>query len=51
MKLLGKLRCWWSGKHARGKRLANAGDTDERMYACPRCGATWTKKARKGRAA
>lgn len=44
--MIGKLKCWWKG-HKRGKR-----DTDKPVidghipFRCPRCKATWTRKAK-----
>lgn len=47
--MIGKLLCWLWG-HKRGKRdnsFVFAIEHNEQGYRCPRCGATWTRKARK----
>jgi hypothetical protein len=56
MKLwLGKLQCWWAGKHLRGKKIGrrqldknpeNGWDGFTNIYQCPRCLATWTRKVK-----
>lgn len=35
-KLLGKLRCWITRKHKRGKLVRQVGNV--KMFSCPRCG-------------
>lgn len=34
--MLGKLTCWWKGKHLRGKLISK--DQTHKRFACPRCG-------------
>ena len=54
---IGKLMCWALRKHRRGVRMARGtepnipGDQDAIWLRCTRCGTTWTRKARKARAA
>lgn len=48
MKILGKLSCWALG-HKRGKRISGERSIEPLKsvtYACPRCGAQWTRKAK-----
>lgn len=33
---LGRIACWWRGKHVRGKLLSK--DQTHKTFACPRCG-------------
>lgn len=36
--MIGKLICWWTGKHRRGKFLrVDHGSEQFNVYACPRC--------------
>jgi hypothetical protein len=43
--MIGRLKCWWKGKHARGKLLmvVNTAERPEKHYRCPRCGAKWVR--------
>ena len=34
--MIGKLKCWWQGKHLRGKLVQAT--AHERIFECPRCG-------------
>lgn len=43
--MIGKLICWWKGKHARGKSIAAT--QGHVIYQCPRCKATWQRAARR----
>jgi transcription elongation factor Elf1 len=45
--MFGKLICRFKG-HKRGRRVVQEGDTSEMplRFACPRCGAQWTRKAK-----
>jgi hypothetical protein len=48
--MIARLICWING-HKRGKRLyASSMPADEfkgkNVFRCPRCGATWTRKAK-----
>jgi hypothetical protein len=48
--MIGKIICWWKG-HKRGKRIKRVGigadgNTDTAVFQCPRCSATWTRKAK-----
>lgn len=60
--MIGKLVCWWKGKHKRGKPKLWRGPTLEgtdmkhgepivgpkgTLFECPRCKATWTRPAKK----
>ena len=46
-----KLRCWVMG-HKRVKRITylDGMPVDKNTFQCPRCGTTWTRKARKATA-
>ena len=51
--MIGKLICWWTKKHKRGKRvtaspdgLIEPGALKHQTYECPRCAARWTRKAK-----
>lgn len=35
-RLIGRLMCWWNGKHLRGKPLSK--DQTHKRFSCPRCG-------------
>jgi len=50
--MFGWLICKWKG-HRRGRYLPTEGEMlhDVRTYECPRCLATWTRKARKPKGA
>ena len=41
---IAKAQCYFLG-HRRGRRVSNIGGLV--AYSCPRCSATWTRKARK----
>ena len=43
-RLLGKLACFITRKHKRGKRIAQS--QEAKTYRCPRCLSTWTRKVR-----
>jgi hypothetical protein len=56
--MLGRLICWWTGKHRRGRPVSLVGalgiddirpDKNGLMLQCPRCGKTWDRKARAGK--
>jgi hypothetical protein len=56
MMLLGKLRCWWSGEHLRGRLIDVVSvlngkyeqiPTQERTYECPRCKARWSRRVKR----
>lgn len=45
--MFGKLFCWITGKHPRGKRvgqLEKDGNVVEAIIQCPRCKAKWYRK-------
>jgi hypothetical protein len=48
--MFGKLICWWTKKHKRGRRLlvteVTFSEPGLAQYACPRCGSQWTRKIR-----
>ena len=51
--ILGKLICWATRKHKRGKQVAltdwernEYGKLGQIVYRCPRCGAQWTRKVK-----
>lgn len=46
--MIGKLICWITRKHKRGKLVGrNIGANDgTSTYRCPRCNASWTRKAK-----
>lgn len=50
--MLGRLICWWKGKHKRGvrhidgTRLLQYTNPQMVMFICPRCGATHTRKVK-----
>lgn len=45
---VGRLQCWWSGKHRRGKRIASPATLQgSASFECPRCGSTWSRPERK----
>ena len=35
--MIGRLICWWTKKHKRGKRIATEDNGATKVYACPRC--------------
>lgn len=46
---LGRLICGVTRRHKRGKRLlmvTSTSTTPVNTFACPRCGAQWTRKAK-----
>jgi predicted RNA-binding Zn-ribbon protein involved in translation (DUF1610 family) len=50
--MIGKLICWWTGKHKRGRRVTasmvtttSTGQATNR-FECPRCGSQWTRQAK-----
>ena len=51
--MVGKLICWVTRKHKRGKRLQLVDGNipqllpNATLYECPRCHATWTRKRAK----
>ena len=50
--MIGKLICWVTRKHKRGKRLFPSSLPAEEfkgmdVFRCPRCHATWTRKRAK----
>jgi hypothetical protein len=47
--MIGKLICWWTGKHRRGVRLKMVNSTSTiplDHFECPRCKAMWSRKKR-----
>ena len=49
MTILGKLICAMTGKHKRGKRVIPQSILEHvtvKVFECPRCGATWTRKVK-----
>jgi predicted RNA-binding Zn-ribbon protein involved in translation (DUF1610 family) len=38
--MLGKLICWWKGKHVRGRMVSK--DQTHKRFECPRCGRNTT---------
>lgn len=47
--LLGRFWCW-ATKHKRGVRVVEPYSLQRHpLYRCPRCGATWSRKARKAK--
>lgn len=36
--MIGKLVCWFKGKHLRGKRVRAEENGAVKFFACPRCG-------------
>lgn len=45
MKIIGRLLCKVRG-HKRGKRVSGTTGSKHIFFACPRCGAQWSRKAR-----
>lgn len=50
MNIFAKLVCWWKG-HRRGRvssliRAEGSEVVIAKMFICPRCDATWTRKAK-----
>ena len=43
--MFGKLICFVMG-HKRGRRIPYRQNADSIDYACPRCGATWARRAK-----
>ncbi len=44
--MLGKIICWWKGKHLRGKVVLHDVIKGEKRCACPRCGRTLVYKVK-----
>ena len=46
--MIGKLICWITGKHKRGKRVTPKDvQVENIVFVCPRCGKQWERKAKK----
>ena len=43
--ILGKLICWITGKHKRGKRIEGS-PAHLPSFRCPRCSAVWARKVK-----
>jgi DNA-directed RNA polymerase subunit RPC12/RpoP len=41
--MLARIKCWFGG-HQRGKRDAALSTQTEKVYRCPRCSSTWSRK-------
>lgn len=48
MNLIGRIICAVTRKHRRGRVVVNhvPNQPDAKLYQCPRCGATWTRKSK-----
>lgn len=44
--MIGKLICWITRKHLRGKKTGISSDKGD-QFQCPRCRAVWNRKTKK----
>ena len=44
--MIGRLICWWKGKHLRGRRVRVEENGGVKFFACPRCGRVTQYKAK-----
>ena len=44
--MIGRLKCWWTGKHLRGKRIESLDNGATKRFQCPRCHRITSYKAK-----
>ena len=44
--MIGRLKCWWTGKHLRGKRIESLDNGATKRFQFSRCGRVTSYKAK-----